>query len=457
MPLSLLIIVFLHSCSTWQKYAESLMNQQDQRNQYTMIKKKPQISNNDIYEKSKWTIISDQELLTKNLYSFCDKKIELNGDEELKWKKCSVITFFMQFITSLHIVHPYGQSQLFLFEKNNLVVFPSQNLDANTNQSAKWSYALFLLLKRWNLTEWFEQEMNKWLIEMPIKITITKVFADNLQSKSGSLSADKKVFKHFWRGNELIKEGEFFPLKEGISVFLSWWNKIKKNYQYNETAIQVIKTGCSFAESDFLEGKTKPLSRERLTLMGGVTGPIFSLLWTSYASELKSMVELTELSEWGNFFPQNDLVVQKKFIPGKSKGNLINQNQDVIPYCYRGPVDSKKSSGLSFLMLSLQGRDPAQLLTHWLQYGIDKLQYPNDLEKLMNFSRHLILNSPLRVAFEVDRSTPEQLEKILRIGVPVYYVKSIGEMISFYQYKGAGGIILDPRGEHQECCLIKKN
>ena len=104
-------------------------------------------------------------------------------------------------------------------------------------------------------------------------------------------------------------------------------------------------------------------------------------------------------------------------------------------------------------IFSLKGRDPGQLLHHLSQYGINSVSSKDDLEYMMDFSRHQIYTGPIRVGFESKKGSKEQLDELLQLGIPIFHVDSLGHLIGSAQIKKNLFFLDDKRYHWQKVCL----
>jgi len=103
-------------------------------------------------------------------------------------------------------------------------------------------------------------------------------------------------------------------------------------------------------------------------------------------------------------------------------------------------------------MASTQSRDPGQHLYHLIEYGVEKVNSLEDLDQIMRFSRHLFLENPHRLIIESKRSSKDQLNRILKIDIPIYNSNQLGKVWGFYSSPKQKGFIIDDRGKGNIDC-----
>ncbi|MDH4468927.1 MAG: hypothetical protein QE271_12790 [Bacteriovoracaceae bacterium] len=125
-----------------------------------------------------------------------------------------------------------------------------------------------------------------------------------------------------------------------------------------------------------------------------------------------------------------------------------NWKNDFANFCF---FRSKDLGPLG--LFSLKGRDPGQLLHHLSQYGVASVASKEDLEYMMDFSRHQIFTGPIRVGFESKKGSREQLDELLQLSIPIFHVDSLGQLIGSAQSKKNLYFFDDKRYHWQKVCL----
>ncbi len=120
---------------------------------------------------------------------------------------------------------------------------------------------------------------------------------------------------------------------------------------------------------------------------------------------------------------------------------------DVGSCLYEDPVTKKKIA-----LISTESRDPGQHLYHLFQYDMKKIRFPNDMDTLFKFSRHLFLTEPLRLIYESHRGTERQLTELLKLSIPIYNANQLGHITAIMHTPEAKTFILDNRHEGNLSC-----
>lgn len=146
------------------------------------------------------------------------------------------------------------------------------------------------------------------------------------------------------------------------------------------------------------------------------------------------------------------------FISSNLKNPLKNLNQhylltgeetsEAVPFCFQ------EMSHKFIFTASTEGRDPAQHISHFLDYGLFESENIIDLIGHMKFTRHLFLKNPDRLLFESLKARPEQLSFYYTMNIPLYHMDKIGKALLFGQFlkRKEATFILDERGSGEMRC-----
>lgn len=111
-----------------------------------------------------------------------------------------------------------------------------------------------------------------------------------------------------------------------------------------------------------------------------------------------------------------------------------------------------ENNGNKIWAFSNQSRDPGQHLFHLVRYGLPSSETTAEVDKLIKHSRHLFLSDPVRLIIESGRSSPEQIENLLKLNLPIYNADKLGNIWAYTKFKEGQRFILDDRNPGTFTC-----
>lgn len=104
-----------------------------------------------------------------------------------------------------------------------------------------------------------------------------------------------------------------------------------------------------------------------------------------------------------------------------------------------------ENNGNKIWAYSNLSRDPGQHLFHLVRYGLPRSQTTAEVDRLIRHSRHLFLSDPVRLIIESNRSSPEQIENLLKLNLPIYSADRLGNIWAYTFFKEGNRFIIDDR------------
>lgn len=98
-----------------------------------------------------------------------------------------------------------------------------------------------------------------------------------------------------------------------------------------------------------------------------------------------------------------------------------------------------KSQSEEIWVTSNQSRDPGQHVYHLFRYGLTKAHTAEDIQRLLRHSRHMFLSDPLRLVIESSRSRDNQIQELLKLNVPIYHAETMGNIWAWSDLGHEGG------------------
>lgn len=114
--------------------------------------------------------------------------------------------------------------------------------------------------------------------------------------------------------------------------------------------------------------------------------------------------------------------------------------------------DFPGSQNKDLWMVSSESRDPGQHIYHLMEYGLDEARGLKGISELIGFSRHLFLEDPTRLVFESNRSSEDQLERLLKLNLPVYNARKLGNIWAMHDGGADSGFVIDDRTDGEITC-----
>jgi hypothetical protein len=292
--------------------------------------------------------------------------------------------------------------------------------EENENQYP-YLFGIEWVLKKFEKNRSLEYYAN--LIEKNIsnQIKISKDFENFLTKNSAAIKLDQELTPYYFRGSDVLKENETSPRLDYRKV-IKLYRAVQKNQKIlvNTSLTQFVtekgSTGsCNYDfnlydNSIFLIDKTIPVAN----LYGLSAGKSAFL-----ASSSQKLEKIQSLSGLPLFKGQSKV--------RSSAVCMIENNSSKI------------------WAISNQSRDPGQHLFHLVRYGLPSSQTTAEVDKLIRHSRHLFLSDPVRLIIESARSSPEQVENLLKLNLPIYNAEKLGNIWAYTQFKEGSRFIIDDR------------
>jgi len=218
----------------------------------------------------------------------------------------------------------------------------------------------------------------------PKNFRISGDFSQYLKKNLKFIKKSKILSAHFLRGSEYLRENERLkPLN------FSHITKRAKDLKFKQTKLK--KSGELYCNtSQFKTIRSSSLSNS------------FSI-------------------KIGNFIVMMSTSQINQFSPGPNFFLKTSMSKFPKTLCYF-------NNKISAWLISDQGRSPYQHLNHLAQFNIHQSMDKKELEEYLNFSRHLILKNPIRLIYESNRGSRDQLDKLLKFDIPIYYSGNLGNI-----------------------------
>lgn len=319
--------------------------------------------------------------------------------------------------------HP--KIQIFIKEKESIRYFESSNPES----PVAFYQSLDNFLTQEKSRKKFNQIKTELLPKLSNALTTSFSLSNFIRQNRGDFLADEVLAKHFLKGDDPLAPYESFA---PISLGKLPANKVDKSAPTTFSTLQKYKKetyeiNCNF-DLNLFENFTSSLLDPRQ----------FNSYYFTRAIDTNSFYIV---------LISNDLLkpIQRDADTGLIKGVPTKSS---VPFCF-------KSDKSNFIMtVSTEGRDPAQHISHFIDYGIFDAENITDLIGHMKFTRHLFLKNPDRLLFESQKARNEQLTFFYTMNIPLYHMDKLGETLIYGKFNSQNqhSFILDERSEAQIQC-----
>lgn len=271
---------------------------------------------------------------------------------------------------------------------------------------------------------WYAQILDNYF---PQTLTIDRALEDHLNLVRDRIAADPQLRKHWFRGDELLREGERLPAVALSPIIRKWQGTPLKPvpappfFSYRRTPKLDVSCNYDLALYDnsiFLIDKEEN------------RGHLFGI---SIASQ--SFLAVAS---------------QKTDAPVSLQGTALMKGSAKVrstAFCV-----VQRPEGEIWLAAN-QSRDPGQHVYHLFRYGLGNAHSVKDLERLLKHSRHMFLSDPLRLIIESTRSREDQITELLKLNVPIYNSRAIGNIWAWAKFgENDGGFFIDDRNPGTLLC-----
>ncbi|MBL7666019.1 MAG: hypothetical protein JNM93_12865 [Bacteriovoracaceae bacterium] len=395
-----LIFLFLFSACTFfsDKVQTEKANELDyKRNEKTYCK----------VPTSDTVVVGSNELIQSLFLNFLK---DLKQQEiQLSFVETSVLWSLLQINLRPDLSSPTARFQV-IYQNGSKPVY----LDYSPQQKSKNTYAFLYglndILKK-NSPQKSLRQLNQLLdLYFPDQMYVSEELASFFKSNELALTNLEWAKTPFTRGDEMLKKGERLPKIrfENLNRLLeqTTTDNIKISTQlYNKKMPNDLNMNCNFEVSVY-EKSLFLISKNDVqgNMFGLSKGKAFFLATTNQdISELKNIPE--------SFF---------------FDGNPKTRMPAVCQF--------EQSKQYSTWLVANQSRDPGQHLYHLYQYGVKNIHSTEDMTSILKFSRHLFLTDPLRLVFESQRGSKQQLDELLKLNVPIYHTFTLGNVWGHIQF-----------------------
>lgn len=411
----ILAFFILTSCSLFiNKIDDDLLDEQSVS--YKKIKK----TKNYCDEEKIFSLISENKRNQKSFNSFIkDTKLVRKltfADEVALWS-------LIQMNIRPDLSAPTAKMQFFIKQNNRSNFF---HIFSKSSKSKGYPYlhGISLLLKKYRSNYNILQLAQ--IIDSTFKypLFVTQGFESFLINNKSKLLAKSNLKRLYIRGDETLKQNETVRRQKLVPIVKKYFQTLKKTnytvsyYLFNYKRNNLISAQCNYDmglyNSSIYLIHDKVINSNTFGLRHGT-----SIFLADSTQKLKSI----------NKIP-NTL-----FFEGDSQTRSPAMCQFSIPL----------KDKWQLWLISTKSRDPGQHLFHLMEYGLHDMQQLPQINNLLQFSRHLFLKKPIRLILESERSTPEQLNELLKLNMPIYNADKLAKIWGYYSNNNQNNFLIDQR------------
>lgn len=247
------------------------------------------------------------------------------------------------------------------------------------------------------------QEIEKIL---PKEMMVSNDFEIFLKKNYALINKNDYFYENFFKGDEVITHFETF--KRGSLTNLVKNSLTNKNFNINQ---------YNFDEKAIFTHNSN------LNCNFNVTDEMNYLKAPSYVENRKS--HSIALEEGNNvFLAVASFEIDEKFTQAQKDFYFFNAKPSSAPYPFCHIANKKVDLNL----FSVEGRNPEQFMQHLISYEIQKVSSQEEVNQIINFSRHLFLSNPDRILYESKKGRAAQLNFFLTMNFPIYHADNLGNI-----------------------------
>ena len=267
-----------------------------------------------------------------------------------------------------------------------------------------------------------------------LEFKVTSSFEAFLNENKLEISKSRDLRKFYIRGDETLKENEGIT-RVGIVNLVNQYNKSKhrskeniQNFLFNFTDLKKVEPFCNFDMN---------LYKDSIFLI----------------NEKKVQSHTFGMHFQGNTF----MAVSSQNIESieSYKSTPVFKGQSNVRAASLCSFRDKTQKDKRLWLVSANSRHPGQHLYHLVEYGIEDTLKLQSLDNMLRFSRHLFLKNPVRLIIESRRSNKGQIKELLKLDIPIYNSKKLGQIWGFYQGPKEHSFLLDARRQGSIDCNSK--
>jgi hypothetical protein len=359
--------------------------------------------------------------------------VQVESVDQLKFIDKAVLWSLVQMNLRPDLSSPHSRMQMLIYHggKEHFLNYYNKNVNS-------WSYlyALESLLNKFK-SKHSLQKLARFIDNLyPDLFYVSEDFAAFLKSKKDMLLKYPALKRIYIRGDETLKTNERITKQPLVPI-------IKRYLRYKKHRLKI-----KFSDYLFTYDKQPRIKANCNYDMGLYSSSIYLINKNFIQSNVFG------LKNGNSAFLASSTQGMDKFTPLKAsvffQGKGDARTAAICSFKEKMPGLNKR-----LWLVSSASRDPGQHIYHLLEYGLHDVDQLQEMDKMIKFSRHLFLQNPVRLIFESNRSTNQQLEELLKLDIPIYYANNLGKIWGYYKDKKSHSFLLDDRKTGSLACSTR--
>jgi hypothetical protein len=396
--LNLFILFFLAGCSVFiNKIDDDLLNEQT-----ISIKKKIE-RKTYCAESEKIELVGDsarnQKVFLKFINNFQSNKKFTFADKVALWA-------LVQMNLRPELSSPTAKLQ-FLIHRNDRTHFIHLYHKEGSQENFPYLHGVDAILEQFHGNYKLAELATIYDMHYPQDLFVSANFANFLNKNLEKITMTPSLKNTYIRGDETLKENERIK-KQNISVI------IKKYLQAKKTTTYTINSNL------FSNRRNKQIMTECNYDMALYQNSIFLIHEKRIDSHTFGLSD-----EHGSFMADSTQSLKELNSLGNTLYFTGTSHVKAPAICLLKSAESNKWESWLFSSLS---RDPGQHIFHLLENSPQEKFSIRELDQQLKSARHLFLKNPVRLVLESERSTPAQLNALLKLNIPIYNATQLGRV-----------------------------
>lgn len=331
----------------------------------------------------------ENQILKNTKYSFIDKSIMIS---------------LIELARRPDQIGPHSRFQIYIKLDNKNYYYDFRPKDLAIDHDQPFLVALEFLAKKFQKHHTLNQLVADLEVVVPKDLPVSKDFEFFLRQNNKLLLKNDLFYENFFKGDEVVTKYETFK-RQSFKKTMALYPKAKKLEYYNYDASDIFNNHgpykCNFKINDEM-----------------------SFLKNDSNHEMKKSHSIGFIQDNNIFIGVASFEIDPSFTNEYKDFYYFKANHSKKPY----PFCVINKNANEYALFSSKGRNPEQFMQHLLSYEIENSTEHQEVNQILNFSRHLVLSNPDRILYESKKGRKSQLNFFLTMNFPVYHVEALGNI-----------------------------